>query len=213
MTGRKNNPEGGAAPFGRGPREGRAAGAPYGDPAAPGGASVDPELEADLGAELETRGDVMADELEAAIAEAAEWRDKSLRAQAEFENARKRLEGRHADALLRAGERIVEQLLPVVDDLERAADHALSDGTDLAGGLDGIRRKVLAVLEREGAVVIDPLGEEFDPARHQAVQMQEDTEMADHTVVEVFQKGYEMHGRVLRPAMVVVSTGGPAREE
>lgn len=216
MTGRKHDAGvGDAAPFGRGPREGRAAEAPFGDPVADPSrvGSVDPELEADLGAELETRGDVMAEELATAVAEAAEWRDKSLRAQAEFENARKRLEGRHADALLRAGERIIEQLLPVVDDLERAADHALSDGTDLAGGLDGIRRKVLAVLEREGAVVIDPLGEEFDPAKHQAVQMEEDTEVADHTVVSVFQKGYEMHGRVLRPAMVVVSTGGPARKE
>lgn len=173
---------------------------------------LDPELEADLGAELETRGDVLASELEAARAEAAEWRDKAARAQADFENTRKRLEARHADALLRASERVVEALFPVLDDLDRAVGHAVSDGSDIAEGIEAVRRKLLDVLGREGCHVIDPLGEAFDPARHQAVQMQEDTEVADHTVVEVFQKGYEMHGRVLRPAMVVVSTGGPARE-
>ncbi len=173
---------------------------------------LDPELEADLGAELETRGDVLASELEAARAEAAEWRDKAARAQADFENTRKRLEARHADALLRASERVIEALFPVLDDLDRAIGHAVSDGSDIAEGIEAVRRKLLDVLGREGCQVIDPLGETFDPARHQAVQMQEDTEVADHTVVDVFQKGYEMHGRVLRPAMVVVSTGGPARE-
>ncbi len=175
-------------------------------------APLDPELEADLGAELETRGDVLTAELEAARAEAAEWRDKAARAQADFENTRKRLEARHADALLRAGERIIEALFPVLDDLDRAVEHAVSDGSDISEGIDAVRRKLLDVLRREGCHVIDPLGERFDPARHHAVQMQEDLEVADHTVVEVFQKGYEMHGRVLRPAMVVVSTGGPAEE-
>ncbi len=176
------------------------------DPAAP----FDPELEGDLGAEFEFRGDVMDDELEAARAEAADWRDKAARAQADFENTRKRLEGRHADALLRAGERVVEALLPVIDDLERAIDHAVADGGDVAEGLSAVHRKLLDVIGREGCSAIDPFGQPFDPLKHNAVQMREDTEVADHTVVEVFQKGYEMHGRVLRPAMVVVSTGGPA---
>lgn len=172
---------------------------------------LDPELEADLGAEFPLRGDQLESELEAAQAMAADWRDKAARAQADFENTRKRLEARHADALLRAGERIVEALFPVLDDLDRALDHAVADGSDIAEGVDAVRRKLLDVLAREGCAAIDPLGESFDPARHQAVQMKEDAEVADHTVVEVFQKGYEMHGRVLRPAMVVVSTGGPAR--
>jgi molecular chaperone GrpE len=166
----------------------------------------------DLGAEYELRGDVAADELAEAKAEAAEWRDKGMRAQADFENTRKRLEVRHADALLRAGERIVENLLPVLDDLDRAIDHAVADGADLSDGLDAVRRKLLDLIAREGCSAIDPFGAVFDPLKHNAVQMREDTEVADQTVVEVFQKGYEMHGRVLRPAMVVVSTGGPSRE-
>lgn len=180
--------------------------------AATPGAPVDPELDADLGPELEMRGDQLGAEIEAARTEAAEWRDKGMRAQAEFENVRKRLETRHADALLRAGERIIEALLPVIDDFDRAIDHAVADGSDVAEGLSAVQRKLLDVLKREGAVQIDPLGEEFDPARHNAVQMRDDAEVPDHTVVDVLQKGYEMHGRVLRPAMVVVSAGGPARK-
>jgi len=170
----------------------------------------DPELAEDLGAELPLRGDQLEASLEEALAEAEEWRDKAMRAQADFENTRKRLEARHADALLRAGERIVEALLPVLDDMDRAIEHAVGDGSDVAEGLDAVRRKLLDVLAREGCHVIDPFGAAFDHHKHNAVQMREDLEVPDHTVVEVFQKGYEMHGRVLRPAMVVVSTGGPA---
>ena len=177
-----------------------------------GSSAVDPELTDDLGAELPLRGDQLDAALEEARAEADGWRDKAMRAQADFENTRKRLEARHADALLRAGERIVESLLPVLDDMDRAIDHAVGDGSDVAEGLDAVRRKLLDVLAREGCEAIDPFGAAFDPERHSAVQMREDAEVADHTVVEVFQKGYEMHGRVLRPAMVVVSTGGPTRE-
>ena len=188
-------------------------------PATAGGAgsdpfveSVDPELVDDLGAEYGLRGDVMESELEEARAEAVEWREKGMRAQAEFENTKRRLEVRHADALLRAGERVVKALLPVLDDLDLAIDHAVGDGSDVAEGLSAVQRKLLDVIGREGASAIDPLGEAFDPERHNAVQMSENVEVPDQTVVDVFQKGYEMHGRVLRPAMVVVSTGGPTRE-
>lgn len=173
---------------------------------------IDPELAEDLGAEYELRGDRLEEALEAARAEAEGWRDKSMRAQAEFENARKRLEARHADALLRAGERIIEALLPVIDDFDRAIEHVGDENAEAAEGLAAVRRKLVDVLAREGCSAIEPMGEPFDPERHNAVQMREAPELADHTVCEVFQKGYEMHGRVLRPAMVVVSTGGPAGE-
>ncbi|MBU4556273.1 MAG: nucleotide exchange factor GrpE [Actinobacteria bacterium] len=173
---------------------------------------ADPELLDDLGAEFPLRGDQLEADLEAAIAETAEWRDKSLRAQAEFENVKRRLEARHGDALLRAGERVVEALLPVLDDLERAIDHATGSGDEVAEGLIAVNRKLHDIIAREGCAAVDPMGTEFDPNRHNAVQTREDAEVPDHTVVEVFQKGYEMHGRVLRPAMVVVSTGGPLRK-
>ncbi len=170
---------------------------------------LDPELEGDLGAELPLRGDVLEADLAAARREAEEWQDKALRAQAEFENARRRLEARHSDALLRAGERVVTELLPVIDDLERAAEHIAAESEQHAEGVFAVVRKMLAVLTREGATPIDPIGEPFDMERHNAVQTRESDEVPEGTVVEVLQKGYEMHGRVLRPAMVVVSTGGP----
>jgi molecular chaperone GrpE len=88
----------------------------------------------------------------------------------------------------------------------------VADGSDITGGLEAVRTKLLAVLAREGCTALDPFGAPFDPDRHQAVQMRGDAEVPDQTVVEVIQKGYEMHERVLRPAMVVVSSGGPVRE-
>lgn len=173
--------------------------------------AMDPDLQDNLGAELPLRGDVLEAELEAAREEAAEWRDKAMRAQADFENTRKRLEARHGDAVLRASERVVESLLPVIDDFERAAAHVAAENAELGEGVLAVQRKLLDVLSREGVSAIDPVGEPFDPNKHNAVQMLEDPSQPDHTVVEVFQRGFEMHGRVLRPAMVVVSTGGPAR--
>jgi molecular chaperone GrpE len=196
-------------PAGRCPREDRAAEAPDGA----SGAAVpptDPELLEDLGDELGFRGDQLDAALAAAQAEVAEWRDKAARAQADFENARKRLESRHEDALLRASERVITEVLPVVDDLERAIDHAIANSDEVAEGLAGIYRKLLGVLEKEGCSAIDPLGQPFDANTHNAVQMREDDEVPEQTVVEVFQKGYEMHGRVIRHAMVVVSHGGPS---
>lgn len=170
----------------------------------------DPDLVENLGPELDLRGDVLEARVAAAESEAAEARDRAARAQADFENAKKRLETRHRDEVLRAGERVVEALLPVLDDMERAIEHAGGEDSESAQGLAAVHRKMLDIIGREGASVIDPLGEPFDPARHNAVQMREDASQPDHTVVEVFQRGYEMHGRVLRTAMVVVSTGGPA---
>jgi len=206
MTAREAHGSAHGAPSGRGPREDRPAEAPFGDPAGEPVPAVDPELEEDLGPEFALRGDQLEAELEQAQAEAAEWRDKALRAQADFENARKRLEIRHADALLRTGERIVAELLPVIDDLERGVDHVAEQSPELAEGMVAVQRKLLGVLAKEGVAQIDPLGAPFDADKHHAVQMQPDAEVPDHTVVAVFQKGYEMHGRVLRPAMVVVST-------
>lgn len=176
------------------------------------GPQVDPDLEESLGAELPLRGDQLEASVEAAKAEAAEWREKAMRAQADFENARKRLEARHADEVRRAGERVITDLLPVMDDLERAADHLVEVAPEMAEGIVAVQRKLLSAMKKEGVTQIDPIGEAFDPTCHQAVQTREDTELPDHSVCEVYQKGYQMHGRVLRPAMVVVCTGGPARE-
>jgi len=182
-----------------------------GTPPVDDGALIDPELEADLGAEYEFRGDVVADELEQARAEAAENLDAAQRARAEFDNYRKRMQREQADAINRAGERICANLLPVIDSLERAIDHATGEGaSDLLAGVEMVLGQLLDVVAKEGVEQVDPFGQQFDALKHQAVGQQEDPEVNDGTVVEVYQKGYEMHGRVIRAAMVVVATGGPA---
>jgi len=176
---------------------------------------IDPELEDDLGPELAFRGDTMEAELEALREELVEWRDRAHRAQAEFENYRKRVQRDQADAIARAGERIIGELVPSLDNLERAIDHATagSDLTQFLSGVEAVHQQVLAVFAREGVSVIDPFGQPFDPYKHEAVGQKEDPDVAEGTVVEVYQKGYEMHGRVLRHAMVVVATGGPPPKE
>lgn len=202
---------------GRLPRQDRAAEAPFGNA---GGASgmpgpVDPELVEDLGPELELRGDQLEDELATALAQAAEMRDAALRAQADLDNFRKRVTREREEERKRATERLIEELLPVIDNFERAIEHTTTDNdiNHLLAGVTAVQAQVLGVLGKEGVSVIDPAGEPFDPNRHQAVSQQEDPAVPAGTVLAVFQKGYELAGRVLRPAMVVVSTGGPRREE
>ncbi|MDH4139123.1 MAG: nucleotide exchange factor GrpE [Coriobacteriia bacterium] len=175
---------------------------------------VDPELTDDLGAELEFRGDVLEADLEAAREEADAMRDLAQRVQAEFENYRKRSTREFEDLRKRAAERVVLNLLPVLDNLERAIDHATADGrsSELLSGVEMVRGQLLDVLDKEGVTPVDPFGQPFDALKHEAVGQREDPEVPDGTVVDVFLKGYEMHGRIIRSAMVVVSTGGPTRE-
>lgn len=176
---------------------------------------IDPELESDLGAEFDLRGDQLQQELEAAKEDAARHLEAAQRVQAEFENFRKRTLREMEEARQRAGQRLIEGLLPVVDNLERAIDHTVAGG-DLEHFLKGVElvhQQVSDVFGKEGVEVLDPLGGPFDPNLHQAVGQREDAEVPDGTVVEVFQKGYSLAGRVLRPAMVIVSTGGPSRKE
>lgn len=223
-----DRPSGGT--YGRSPREERAAGAPFGTSGgAPGsldpdasqratrgaGLPVDPELEADLGAEFELRGDVLEAELEAARVDAEEQRDRALRAQAEFDNFRKRISREREDEKRRANERLVEELLPAIDNLERAIAHTTAGGDlkHLLTGVEAVHVQVVGILGKHGVSVIDPSGEPFDPMTQQAVSQQEDETVPEGTVTAVFQKGYLMGARCVRPAMVVVSTGGPKREE
>ncbi|MBE0476202.1 MAG: nucleotide exchange factor GrpE [Coriobacteriia bacterium] len=187
-----------------GPTPGGDPSAPDPDEAAAGGALYDPQLEGDLAAELELAREQAAKHLEVA-----------QRVQAEFENFRKRVARDAEEQAKRAGQRIVEELLPVLDNLERAIDHTTAGGDveQLLAGVEMVHQQMLDVLAKEGVSVQDPFGQPFDPARHQAVGRKEDADVPDHTVVDVYQKGYEMGGKVVRPAMVVVSTGGPAGSE
>lgn len=184
-------------------------------------APVDPTLEDDLGAEYDlTVGEQeavarLAEQLEEARALAAEHLELAQRKQAEFENYRRRVAREQEDAAARACARIVEELLPVIDNIERAIDHVTAGGSieDLLRGVELVHQQVLDVLAAEGVQLQDPFGKPFDPEFHQAVQQRTNPEVPEGTVVEVYRKGYVMGGRVLRAAQVVVSTGGSPNEE
>jgi molecular chaperone GrpE len=186
---------------------------------ASGGAASDPSLEADMPAqvELDEEGaaaacDLSLDEqLVAAREEAAEYRDRAMRAQAEFENYRKRMQREQADLVSRAAERVVSEMLPALDNLERALGHVREggDSAQLLKGVEMTHGQIVDVLAKEGVEVIDPVGEPFDPAQHQAVGQKDDPSVPDHTVTAVYLRGYRMGGRVVRPASVVVAIGGP----
>lgn len=142
--------------------------------------------------------------------------ERHARLQADWENYRRRTARERNEERDRATEKLVMALLPAIDDIERALDHArgqeLSESfSQFVDGVDAVRVKIMGVLEHEGAEVIDPAGDAFDPNIHQAVGRVEDAEQYDETVNDVYQKGYRMGGKVLRPAMVTVTYGGEKR--
>ncbi len=150
---------------------------------------------------------------QAAQAEVKEWQDKFMRLHAEWDTYRRRTNEAREEEKTRATEGLVENLLPVIDDFERSIGYAEENGE--AGLLDGVKQvhtKLVEVLTKNGVEVIDPVGEAFDALAAQAVAKVEDASVPDETVAEVYQKGYRMGRKVIRPAMVTVTTGGPARE-
>lgn len=173
------------------------------------------KVEAEL-AELREQLAAAEDSKTAAEAKAADAVSRHARLQADWENYRRRTAQERLDERARATEKLVEALLPVVDDMERALDHARSqemaeDFKQFVDGVDAVRAKLLGVFDREGVEPIDPKGEAFDCNIHQAVGRVEDASQYDETVNDVYQKGYRMGGKVLRPAMVTVTYGGDKR--
>jgi molecular chaperone GrpE len=143
-----------------------------------------------------------------AEAEAAELRDAWLRARAETDNVRKQAAAEVAKAGKYAIERFAEDLLPVKDSLEQAlAVDATPD--QLRAGVELTLKQLGTVFARAQIVEVDPAGEKFDPHRHQAMQVVASDQPAN-TVVQVFQKGYLLNDRVLRPAMVTVAKAADA---
>ena len=191
---------------------GAADGSPEGNDAT--SEKVDEAIEAEV---IEEQGEVQEDTpnlFEAITAEVTELRDRYARLQAEWDNYRKRTQAERVSERVRASEGLVMDLLPVLDDLERAIKHAreTGEGGTLTDGVEAIQNKFLQILEKHKVTQIAALGEPFDAMQHQAVGTEEDPSVPVETVAKVFQQGYRMGDRVIRPAMVVTSTGGPARE-
>lgn len=183
-----------------------------------GAESVDEQVDEAIEAEVvEEQDEVQEDTpnlFEAITAEVTELRDRYARLQAEWDNYRKRTQAERESERARASENLVMDLLPLLDDLERAIKHAreTGEGGNLTDGVEAIQNKFLQILEKHKVTQIDALDKPFDAMQHQAVGTEEDPSVPEETVVKVFQQGYRMGERVIRPAMVVTSTGGPARE-
>ena len=135
-------------------------------------------------------------------------KDQALRAAAEAQNVRRRAEKDVENAHKFGLEKFCRELLAVVDNLERAQDQVNTDDETLKPLLEGIeltQKSFIDVLAKFNLERVDPVGEPFDPQLHQAMAMVENPDMEANTVMDVMQKGYTLHGRLLRPAMVVVS--------
>ncbi|MGY0581933.1 MAG: nucleotide exchange factor GrpE [Paraglaciecola chathamensis] len=151
-------------------------------------------------------------ELEAALAASeatlAAQKDSVMRAIADADNVRKRAEGEVDKARKFALEKFASELLPVADNLERALQVADKENEAIKPVIEGVEitlKSFVSSIEKFGMKVIDPQGESFNPEQHQAMSMQENAELPANTVMAVMQKGYELNGRLLRPAMVMVS--------
>lgn len=134
----------------------------------------------------------------------AEARDQVLRARAEEENTRRRTAREAENARKFALEQFTRELLPVIDNFERALD-AAEDDSAVREGLDLSMKLLLGVLEKAGIEVVDPIGEPFDPTYHEAMATVDNPDAEPGSVTEVVQKGYVLNGRLLRAAMVLVA--------
>ncbi|MDO3384715.1 nucleotide exchange factor GrpE [Gilvimarinus sp. SDUM040013] len=146
-------------------------------------------------------------DLTAALANAKE---QTLRAHAETQNARRRAEADVEKAHKFGQEKLVADLLPVVDNLERALASIDVEDESFKAVVEGIEltlKSFTDTLTKHQVEPVNPVGEPFDPQLHQAMSMIESPDSEPNTVLDVFQKGYTLHGRLVRPAMVVVSKG------
>jgi len=140
--------------------------------------------------------------------EVAQFRDQTLRAHAEVMNIKRRAELDVEKAHKFALEKFVSELIPVVESLEKGVENAEQAGGQHETMLEGMRlthKQLLGALAKFSVEQVDPVGQPFDPNFHQAISMVPNPNMEPNTVMEVFQKGYTLHGRVIRPAMVVVA--------
>jgi molecular chaperone GrpE len=170
---------------------------------------VAPELETETGASIEEQDPIA--RLESALVEketeaAVNW-DKFLRERADLENLRKRFQKEKEDLFKYGNENLIQEILPSLDNLERALAHA-TDDTCVSALNEGVRmtlNMLLASLKKFGVTPIDTTGALFDTAFHQAMAQVETADQEPNTVVQEFQKGYLLNDRLLRPAMVTVA--------
>jgi molecular chaperone GrpE len=145
---------------------------------------------------------------EALRQENEDLKNRYLRTLADFDNLRKRTEREKADFFRYATSAVLKDLLPILDNFDRALEHSVADD-EFHKGVELIYKQLYDVLYKHGLRPIDEVGVHFDPNIHEAVMREEDATVPSHTVTMILQKGYFLHDRLLRPAMVKVAVGGP----
>ena len=172
---------------------------------------LDPDRDA-LALEPEEEMRRLREALEAKTREAEEHRDRYLRAAAEFDNARKRAAREREEYTRYANESLLRELLPVLDNFERALQAARGEPVAAAvtSGVELIQRELLRVLEKFGVTPFPSVGQPFDPERHEAIARVSAQGRPEGTVVDETARGYLLNGRVLRPAMVTVASSPDA---
>jgi len=158
------------------------------------------------------------DALETKTREVEAQQDRYLRAVAEFDNVRKRAAREREEYTRYANESLLRDILPVLDNLDRALQAARSEPTtSLATGVELIQRELLRVLEKYGVAPFDSVGQPFDPERHEAIARVQNPDLPDMSVAGETARGYLLHGRVLRTAMVTVAVApddsGPSADD
>lgn len=174
-------------------------------------AAEEPSIASDQTIEIES----LRSEIEKKSQQAKENYDKYVRLYAEFENYKKRMVKDHADFLKSANERLIKDILPVIDNLERAVEHAkepsegskgeLQDIKGLIAGIELTVKQFKDILGSLGVEEVKSVGEPFDPTRHEAVSHVETDKYDNNIIINEFQKGYLLNNRILRPAMVSVA--------
>jgi molecular chaperone GrpE len=147
------------------------------------------------------------DKLQAKATESEENYQRYLRQVAEVDNFKKRLNREREDAIRYANENLIKDILPVIDNLERAIAHAQggSDGKPLVQGVEMVLRGLLDVLSKHGVVQVPAVGAVFDPSKHEAMAQVESSEYQPNIIINEHHKGYLFRDRLLRPALVTVS--------
>nr|WP_031513241.1 nucleotide exchange factor GrpE [Desulfofalx alkaliphila] len=143
--------------------------------------------------------------LDSKTAEAEENYNRLLRTQADFDNYRRRTKEEREQLIKYASESLIIELLPVLDNFDRALGAADTPGDDFAAGVKMIHRQLMEVLNKEGLEEIAAEGKEFDPMVHEAMMQVESDEHSENTVVEELRKGYTLKGKVIRPSLVKVA--------
>jgi molecular chaperone GrpE len=169
-----------------------------------GTAPPEPSQPLDVEASPERAIEQLKQQLAEAQAETSANHDRFLRERAELENFKKRMQREKAEALRFACEPLIRELLPVVDNLERAVEHG-GNGQSVLEGVRLVLKSLLEVLDRHGVKRIDAIGEPFDPARHEAMVQVVSEEHQPNQVIAQHHSGYLLHDRLLRPALVTVS--------